>query len=136
MCCSSYQYLVTERKEARPQKLYKLMCMQAHEQKINESVILLALAIYQQIKGKKARQMWNIWLIQRCLQELMTYLLWTISYYLWTISMSTRIPSSWALSIRDFRSSGVPQRLLGAKKLVTWYLHHKNRKFQDHFWRT
>lgn len=53
MCCLSYQYLVTERKEARPQKLYKLMCMQAHEQKINKSVILLAWAIYQQIKGKK-----------------------------------------------------------------------------------
>lgn len=47
------------------------------------------------------------------------------NYYLCTISMRTTRPSSWALSIMDFRSSGVPQRLLGAKKFVTWYLGHK-----------
>lgn len=42
--------------------------------------------------------------------------------HLWTISIRTIRPSSWALSINDFSSSGVPNRLLGAKKLVTWYL--------------
>lgn len=44
--------------------------------------------------------------------------------------MRTSRPSSWALSIRDLRSSGVPQRLLGAKKFVTWYLQHMKENFQ------
>lgn len=43
-------------------------------------------------------------------------------HYLCTISIRTSRPSSCALSIRDLSSSGVPKRLLGAKKLVTWYL--------------
>lgn len=42
--------------------------------------------------------------------------------------MRTSRPSSWALSIRDFSSSGVPQRLLGAKKFVTWYLQNIFKK--------
>lgn len=50
-------------------------------------------------------------------------------YYLCTISMRTSRPKSWALSIRDFRSSGVPQRLLGAKKFVTWYLRNMDKSF-------
>lgn len=48
----------------------------------------------------------------------------------WTMSMRTRRPSSWALSIRDLRSSGVPKRLLGAKKFVTWYLQQKELEWQ------
>ena len=41
--------------------------------------------------------------------------------WLWTMSMSTYRPRRWASSMRALSSSGVPERLLTPKKLVTWY---------------
>lgn len=128
ICCVPYQNLNTERRPDHtptPQKK-NVINLWALELKyrvfINKSIIMSKCADL--IKRKRHVQ-YGINMFPE------TYVA-SPSRYLWTISMSTSRPSSWALSIRDFRSSGVPQRLLGAKKLVTWYLHQRNKKVEVH----